>query len=147
MESVMSVIHEGGCVCGAVRYKTHGDPIRVTVCHCTWCQRRTGTAFAVEPVFAEEQVEIGGGPRSTYRHISDLSGRWLDLEFCPNCGTSIGLTLEWRPGLRLIDAGTFDDPSWIRSDKHHFRHIFLRSAQNWSKVPAGVETYEAHFTM
>ena len=118
--------HEGGCVCGAVRYVTHGEPLRVTVCHCTWCQRRTGTAFAVEPVFKEEQVEIRGGPLSKYRHVSDESGRWLDLEFCARCGTNIRLTLEWRPGAMLIDAGTFDDPSWISADKYHFRYSCAR---------------------
>ena len=141
----MSNKHEGGCVCGSVRYVTNGDPLRVTVCHCTWCQRRTGTAFAVEPVFNEEQVEITGGPLTKYRHVSDESGRWLDLEFCPKCGTTIGFTLEWRPGVRLIDAGTFDDPSWIRADRHRFRYIFLRSAQKWSEVPGGAERYEKHF--
>ena len=83
----MSARHEGGCVCGSVRYVTHGDPLRVTVCHCTWCQRRTGSAFSVEPVFNADQVEIGGGPLTKYRHVSDRSGRWLDLEFCPKCGT------------------------------------------------------------
>ena len=138
-------VHEGGCVCGAVRYVTRGEPIRVTVCHCTWCQRRTGTAFAVEPVFKEEQVEIKGDPRTKYRYVSDESGHWLDLELCAKCGTNIGLTLEWRLGAILIDAGTFDDPSRISADKHHFRHIFLRSAQNWSLVPEGAETYEKHF--
>jgi len=141
----MSVKHEGGCVCGSVRYVTHGEPFRVTVCHCTWCQRRTGTAFAVEPVFNAQQVEITGGPLTKYRHISDESGRWLEMEFCPTCGTNIGLTLEWRPEVRIIDAGTFDDPSWIRADRYVFRHIFLRSAQKWSVVPDGVEQYEKHF--
>jgi hypothetical protein len=143
----MSQRHEGGCVCGSVRYVTHGNPLRVTVCHCTWCQKRTGTAFSVEPVFNKEQVEITGGPLTKYRHISDESARWLDLEFCPRCGTNIGFTLEWRPGARVIDAGTFDDPSWIRADRHHFRHIFLRSAQKWSVVPDGVEKYEKHFAI
>jgi len=96
-------------------------------------------------VFNEDQVEIKGGPLTRYRHISDESGRWLELAFCPRCGTNIGLTLEWRPGIRIIDAGTFDDPSWIRSEQHLFRHIFLRSAQTWSVVPEGVEKYEKHF--
>jgi hypothetical protein len=136
--------HTGGCLCGAVRYTTRGDPLRVTVCHCTWCQKRTGTAFAVEPVFNEEQVEIKGA-LTKYRHISDESGRWLDLEFCPRCGTNIGFTLEWRPGMRLIDAGTFDDPSWIRADRYQFRYIFLRSAQQWSRVPENADCYEKHF--
>ncbi len=137
--------HEGGCVCGAVRYAVSGDPLRVTVCHCTWCQRRTGSGFAVEPAFWADKVVVSGGPLTKYRHVSDESGRWLDIEFCPACGTTIGMTLEWRPGIRLIDAGTFDDPGWIRSDRHLFRHIFMRSAQRWSIVPDGVEKYEQHF--
>lgn len=141
----MVTVHEGGCVCGAVRYETRGDPLRVTVCHCAWCQRRTGTAFSVEAIFEDEKVDIQGGPLTKYRHISDRSGRWLDVEFCPRCGTNIGLTLEWRPGVRIIDAGTFDVPGWIRADKHRFRHIFLRSSQDWSLVPQGVERYEEHF--
>jgi hypothetical protein len=141
----MSDRHEGGCVCGSVRYVTDGDPLRVTVCHCTWCQRRTGSAFAVEPVFNESQVEISGGSLTKYRHLSDESGRWLDVEFCPRCGTNIGLTLEWRPGIRIIDAGTFDDPSWIRADRHQFRYIFLRSAQKWSEVTEGADRYDEHF--
>ena len=47
-------VHEGSCVCGAVRYVTRGELLCVTVCHCTWCQRRTGTVFAAEPVFNEK---------------------------------------------------------------------------------------------
>lgn len=137
--------HEGGCVCGHVRYVADGDPERVTVCHCAWCQRRTGTAFGVEAVFRREQVEFTARSVRTYRHISDGSGRWLDQQFCSNCGTNIGFTLEAVPGIRTIAAGTFDDPSWIDSAKHQFRHVYLRSAQNWSDVPEGVEKYEEHF--
>ena len=141
----MSIQHQGGCVCGSVRYVAKGDPLRVTVCHCTWCQRRTGTAFAVVAAFDDDKVDLNGGARGKYRHISDETGRWLDVEFCPKCGTNVGFTLERRPGLRAIDSGTFDDPGWLRTDQHHFRYIFLRSAQKWSEVPAGAETYEKHF--
>jgi hypothetical protein len=137
--------HEGGCVCGGVRYAVHGEPERVTVCYCTWCQRRTGSAFGVEAVFRTEEVALAGGALQKYRHISDESGRWLDQEFCARCGTNIGFALEAVPGIRTIAAGTFDDPSWLTSEKYAFRHVYLRSAQNWSKVPEGVERYEAHF--
>ncbi len=141
----MPETHEGGCLCGTVRYLTHGEPMLVTVCHCTWCQRRTGTAFAVAPVFKKEQVEIVGEPLSHYRSVSDESGRWLELDFCPNCGTNIGFTLEWRSDARAIDAGTFDEPGWITRDKHQFRYIFLRSAQAWSEVPDGARVHQALF--
>jgi hypothetical protein len=71
----MAQRNEGGCVCGAVRYVADGDPERVTVCHCTWCQRRTGSAFGVEAVFKMEAVSLAGDAVRTYRHVSDESGR------------------------------------------------------------------------
>ena len=137
--------NEGGCVCGSLRYVAHGDPARVTVCHCRWCQRRTGSAFGVEAVFRTGAVELGGDTLRTYRHISDESGRWLDQQFCSRCGANIGFTLEAVPGIRTIAAGTFDDPSWIEPRRHSFRYVYLRSAQKWSTIPDGVEHYEAHF--
>jgi hypothetical protein len=141
----MAEQHEGGCVCGAVRYVAHGDPERVTVCHCTWCQRRTGSAFGVEVVFEAENVMLVGDTLREYRHISDESGRWLDQQFCSRCGTNLGITLEAVPSIWTIAAGTFDDPSWLSREQHGFRYVYLRSAQNWSEVPDGAERYEAHF--
>ena len=118
--------------------------MRVTVCHCTWCQRRTGSAFAVESLFNLEQVEISG-ERTHYRSVSDESERWLELEFCSKCGTSIGFTFERLPDARMVDSGTFDDPSWISPNRHEFRYIYLRSAQCWSKVPEGAQRFEKFF--
>lgn len=141
----MSDIHEGGCVCGALRYRTRGEPARVTVCHCTWCQRRTGSAFGVGAVFEIGRVELSGIEPTIYRHRSDESGRWLDLHFCQRCGTNVGFTLEWVPGVFCVDSGTFDDPSWIRAEVHDFRYIYRSSAQSWSALPEGVDAYPKHF--
>ena len=137
--------HQGGCVCGRVRYTVHGEPERVTICHCTWCQRRTGTAFGIEAVFLLDRVDIADNALRIHRHNSDESGRWLDQQFCPACGTNIGITLEAVPGIRTIAAGTFDDPSWIDPSKHKIRYVFMRSAQHWSEIPEGAEQYETHF--
>jgi len=137
--------NQGGCVCGAVRYVAQGDPERVTICHCTWCQRRTGSAFGVEVVFRVENVALAGDTLRTWRHVSDESGRWLDQQFCSRCGANIGFTLEAVPGIRTIAAGTFDDPSWITPERYVFRHVWLRSGRGWADVPEGVEQYEAHF--
>jgi hypothetical protein len=141
----MAEIHEGGCVCGSVRYRAVGAPARITICHCTWCQRRTGSAFGVAAVFQAEQIEATGSQPKIYRHVSDESGRWLDLHFCPNCGTNIGLTLEWVPGIFGVDGGTFDEPSWLDPERFDVRYVYRRSAQTWSSVPQGVELYEEHF--
>ncbi len=68
-------VHEGGCFCGSIRYRTRGEPRRGLVCHCTFCQRLTGSAYVVEAIFLKEQVEITGGPIGTYEHRSDETGR------------------------------------------------------------------------
>lgn len=137
--------HAGGCVCGAVRFLASGDPRRVTVCHCLWCQRRTGSAFGVEAVFGQAQVKFQGEPAARYRHVSDESGRWLETEFCPRCGTNLGMTLEAVPGIRTLPAGAFDDPGWIAPERHEFRHVFVRSQRGWHDPSAAVGVYEQHF--
>jgi hypothetical protein len=137
--------HAGGCVCGAVRFTATGEPLRVTVCHCAWCQRRTGTAFGTEVVFESGQVVLSGGTIAQYRHRSDESGRWLDVAFCRTCGTNLGFTLEAAPGLCTLPAGAFDDPSWIDPEYGTFRHVFLRSRRPWSDLTPRVEQYEHHF--
>nr|WP_298687727.1 GFA family protein [uncultured Dongia sp.] len=141
----MMAQHQGGCVCGAVRHLVDGNPERVTICHCTWCQRRTGSAFGVEAVFKIERVKIIGNTLRSYRHISDQSGRWLDQHFCGSCGTNLGLTLEAVPDIRSVAAGTFDDPAWLNPETIPFRHIYLRSTRGWADVPAGIEQHAEHF--
>jgi hypothetical protein len=141
----MIVERTGGCVCGSIRFRTTGEPLRVTICHCKWCQRRTGTAFGTEVVFDSGQIEIIGQEITRYRHVSDESGRWLDIQFCRRCGSNLGFTLEAAPGLRTLPAGTFDDPDWIRAERCNFRHVYLRSRREWSDLSPFVEAYEHHF--
>ncbi len=132
-------------MCGAAQFTARGAPLRVTICHCKWCQRRTGTAFGTEVVYESGQVEIAGRDIGRYRHVSDESGRWLDVEFCRRCGTNLGFTLEAAPGLRTLPAGAFDDPEWIRAERYTIRHVFLRSRREWPDLSPAVEKYEHHF--
>ena len=135
----------GGCVCGRVRYHTTSLPMRVTVCHCTWCQRRTGTAFGAECVFLLKDVTIDGDSLHSYRHVSDISGRWIEQDFCSACGSNIGLRLEAVPEIRSLSIGSFDDRSWIDSEEIAIRHVFTRSQLGICKIPADVERYKMHF--
>ena len=135
----MSEIHEGGCVCGAVRYRTSAEPHRVTLCACTWCQRRTGSAIGISVYFDKSAVAFLQGERKTYRLISD-AGRWLESEFCVVCGTTVTWTLELWPDWRGIAGGTFDQPSfWYRPQ----RLVFARTLPPWLHLPKDVETFEA----
>ena len=135
---MMSEIHEGGCLCGSVRYRAKDKPARVSVCHCMDCQRRTGSAFAVVAHFKDENLEITGGPLSTYEYRSDESHRWIRFEFCPRCGTTVTLTSERSPGGRTVSGGTFDDPGWLRIE----RHVWTRSGVPWMVYPPGVEIFD-----
>lgn len=145
LEIVMPEMQSGGCVCAKVRYHLKGAPLRVTICHCNWCQRRTGSAFGVEVVFERSQVHFLHDSVSVYRQVSDESGRWLDHHFCNTCGSNIGLTLEAVPGIQSIAAGTLDNQDWSELLAVDRRHVFVRSARPWADIPTDVEQYEAHF--
>jgi hypothetical protein len=135
----MAEIHEGGCLCGTVRYRLEGDPVQgPAVCHCTFCKRRTGSAFGLGAYFDESAVRFTTGVLKTYAYRSDETGRWLKTEFCPNCGTTVAWTGEWAPGQRGIALGTFDDPNWIKPRMQ----VFARSALSWAILPADVEAFE-----
>jgi hypothetical protein len=124
-----------------VRYQTRRDAMRTVVCHCKFCQRCTGSAFAVWPTFAPDSVEIRG-ELTAYEHRSDESGRWIRLNFCARCGTTVSSTFEKGPGQIAILAGTFDRTDWIRVD----RHVWTRSKHDWISIPAGVPAYERSST-
>ena len=140
----MSISHEGGCLCGEVRYTAAAKPLRVTICHCTFCQRFTGSAFLVEPIFRAEDVTFRGTAPRTYDHRSDSSDKRVTLSFCGKCGTTLYLSFERFPGFIGVCAGTFDDPNWFERGPESCRHIFTGSAQRGVVLPAGFEIYVAH---
>ena len=138
----MSTVHEGGCLCGAIRYKATAEPQRVFVCHCTFCQRITGTAFLVEAVFGKADVVLSGEKPRTYDHRSDESGKRVTPKFCGACGTTLFLDAEVAPDFVLICGGTFDDPNWFDRNQGNFSHKFTRSAQEGVIVPANTDIHE-----
>ena len=131
----MEEVHEGGCSCGSVRYQVTGAPSATSVCHCTFCQRRTGSAFGIGAFFRDDDVQFLAGELKTYEHHSDETQRWLRMEFCTRCGNTVTWTLEALPGMRAIAGGTFDDPSWLELN----RHVWTQSAQEWVTIPPGVQ--------
>jgi hypothetical protein len=140
----MSMAHVGGCLCGDVRYKTLAEPLRVTICHCRFCQRFTGSSYLVEPIFRKQDVVFEGAATKTYEHRSDCSGKRITLNFCGRCGTTLCLDMERFPDILGSCGGTFDDPNWFDLAPGTYRHIFIRSAQRGVVLPAGVDLYEGH---
>lgn len=119
----MGDIHEGGCQCGALRYKTEGQPVKAAVCHCRYCQTRTGSAFGVSAYFPREAVQVTGAVKD-YSFTTE-SGRSFTTHFCPTCGSNVLWSLGMSPELIGIAAGSFDPPSFWFSIS---REIFTRSA-------------------
>jgi hypothetical protein len=128
-------IHEGGCLCGAVRYRVTGDQYLAGVCYCTFCQKRSGSPCATAAYFDDKSVEITSGTLKMYEYRSDESGRRLRTEFCPTCGSTVCWTAEFLPGMRAITGGTLDDPNWLRFT----RHYWTRSAPHWIVYPPGAD--------
>ena len=96
------------CTCGQLRAECRGDAVRISICHCLECKRRTGSAFGHNVTFPETQVSLLGS-FTTYRRSSD-DGRWVESSFCPICGVSIFYRIEAQPAMISIPGGTFEDP-------------------------------------
>ena len=97
------------CCCGSLRAEATGEPTFVGACHCTECQRRTGSPFGVSTYFLKEQVRTEG-PNKVYVRGSD-SGRQIELHFCPDCGSTVFWRAEFVPDLIGVAFGALADPS------------------------------------
>ena len=95
------------CRCGSLRAECLGEPIRVSVCHCLACQRRTGSAFSAQARFPANQVMVQGEFQSFVRAAD--SGNKLTYQFCPNCGSTIAYEIDAWPDVVAIPIGTFGD--------------------------------------
>jgi hypothetical protein len=139
----MKMPQNGGCLCGSVRYTVTAEPVRVTMCHCKFCQKTTGSAYLVEPIFRRQDVSFTGAMR-TFVHRSENSGKKVTVNFCGTCATKIYLDLERFPTIWGLFGGTFDDPNWFDRAASNCFHIFTGAAQRGVVLPAGVATFEAH---
>lgn len=136
--------HEGGCLCGAVRYVATGEPMRITLCYCTFCQRATGSTHLVEPIFPVDRFSVTAGEPARYTTISLGSGKRVDIRFCATCSAKLFLEMERFPGIVGLYGGTFDQPGWFGLDSDKTFAIFLESAPPGAIIPAGIRTYRQH---
>lgn len=140
------VKEKGGCLCGKLRYAATENPSRVTICHCKFCQRATGSAYLVEPIFGAQGILMIDGIPKTYVHVSAGSGKDVHIHFCDTCGTKLFLTFERFADVIGVYAGTFDDPNWFDIAPATSKHIFLGVAQRGAIIPPHVNTFVAHAT-
>ena len=115
----------GGCLCGKVRYSAETDPMFAGVCHCRNCQKAGGSAFAIVVAVPEAALDVQGDLK-TYQDKGD-SGQPMYRRFCPECGSTVMDEAAVMPGVLMIQAGTLDDPSWLKPAMQ----IYCDSAQPW----------------
>jgi hypothetical protein len=135
--------YEGGCTCRHVRYRMTSKPLFVHCCHCTWCQRETGAAFALNAMIESDRVQLLSGDVVVIDTPS-LSGKGQRISRCPKCSVAVWSNYAGAgDALRFVRVGTLDEPARLPPDIH----IFTASKHAWltlpPEIPAEVEYYRA----
>lgn len=131
---------EGGCFCGAVRYRLQSAPLFVHCCHCRDCQRQTGSAFVLNALIETTRLSVLEGEPAPVMMATD-SGRPHRIFRCPSCQTAVWSEYGGLAALRFVRVGTLDDPSALPPDVH----IYTRSKLPWVALPEGVPAFSAYY--
>ncbi|MEL0324829.1 MAG: GFA family protein [Rhodospirillales bacterium] len=129
--------YTGGCLCGAVRYKVVGEPVRVANCHCDDCRKVTGASFATNVFVKEEDLVIESGVTKSYQHTSD-SGNTMTKKFCPECGSQIFSNGTGSPGVVGVKVGSIDDATGIKPSIT----VYAARALPFSHIDEGTEIFQ-----
>jgi hypothetical protein len=134
-------IFEGGCTCRHVRYRMTSRPMFVHCCHCRWCQRETGTAFALNAMIEADRVELLSGEVEMVDTPS-ASGKGQRIWRCPVCRIAVWSNYAGAgDGVRFMRVGTLDEPDRLPPDIH----IFTMSKQPWVILPEGVPAMREYY--
>ena len=132
---------QGGCTCKTVRYELTMAPLFVNCCHCRWCQRETGTAFAINALIEAENVELTAGQPEAVLTPSQ-SGKGQNIWRCPTCRVAVWSNYGGNADvIRFIRVGTLDEPDLVPPDIH----IFTASKQPWVRLPDGVPAVPEYY--
>jgi hypothetical protein len=135
----MNVPREGGCACGAVRYRLTSEPLFVHCCHCLNCQQQTGSAFVVNVLIESDRVELlAGNPQPV--DVPRDDGSVQRVFRCPTCQIAV-FSQYTRPDVRFVRAGTLDDPRGVVPDVH----IYTRSKVGWVELPSSTPAFEVYY--
>lgn len=133
---------DGGCDCGGVRYRMTSAPLFVHCCHCRWCQRETGSAFALNALVESDRVVLLAGDPEIVDTPSS-SGKGQRIARCPRCRIAVWSTYAMAVGdrIRFIRVGTLDEPARLPPDIH----IFTASKQPWLALPPGIPAMAEYY--
>ena len=122
------------CSCGQLTVKSNGEPVRVSICHCLACQRRTGSVFGEQARFKKEDIKEISGRSTLYVRVGD-EGSEISFRFCPTCGATVYYTINNDPDLVAIPVGAFADPKFPTPA----RSVYESRKHDWVNVPNGPE--------
>ena len=132
---------EGGCDCGSVRYRLLSAPLFVHCCHCRWCQRESGSAFALNAMIEADRVELVAGEPELVATPS-ASGKGQRVHRCPTCKVALWSHYAGAgPTIAFVRVGTLDEPDRLPPDFH----IFTASKQPWLTLPAGARSFPDYY--
>jgi hypothetical protein len=123
-------IRHAACNCGQLSITCEGEPVRISVCHCSECQRRTGSVFSVQARFTRDRVQARGNA-SQYVRLAD-SGNRLTFNFCPACGSTVYWKSEAAPDLIAVAVGAFADETFPAPGYS----VWERTRHSWSVIGA-----------
>jgi len=134
-------VAEGGCTCRTVRYRMISRPLFVHCCHCRWCQRETGAAFALNAMIEAERVVLLHGEPEAVDTPSN-SGKRQKILRCPRCRVALWSNYAGAgDSLRFVRVGTLDEPDRLPPDIH----IFTTSKQPWVVLPPGTPAVDEYY--
>ncbi|MGB6310060.1 MAG: GFA family protein [Steroidobacteraceae bacterium] len=136
-------LYDGGCTCRRVRYRLTSKPLFVHCCHCRWCQRESGSAFALNALIEADRVQLLQGEVSVF-DTPTLSGKGQRISRCPACAVAVWSNYAGaRDAIRFVRVGSLDEPWRLAPDIH----IYTASKQPWLTLPpdtpAEAEYYRA----
>jgi len=133
--------YDGGCTCRHVRYRMTTNPLFVHCCHCRWCQRETGSSFALNAMIEADRVELTHGEVDAVLTPSN-SGKGQKISRCPICRVAVWSHYAGAgDAVRFVRVGTLDEPDRLPPDIH----IFTMSKQPWVVIPPGVPAVHEYY--
>lgn len=127
----MAKVLEGSCLCGAVHFRTDGEPMLVGDCYCIDCRKSSATSHSTHVAVPESSVTLSG-PLTYYDRAAD-SGNMVSRGFCPTCGSPVVSRNSAMPGALFLRASILDDPDAINPQMA----VYASRAPKWATFPEG----------
>ena len=131
----MTAPFEGGCHCGAIRYRATAEPAGAAHCHCRDCQKTVGSAFTTFVFIPRDGIAITGQAKS-YTVTSESGGK-VTRSFCGECGSPVFSEVTSMPEMVFVKAGSLDDPSWVQPGMQ----FWTDRQQAWGKIPTEIMSF------